>query len=1210
MIRFCPVLLVPFLLFSSLLFAQEAYRVAILDEPTLPIEGCATPPQAIEAALEPEEIAVTRFSAEQLADSSIFNTDTFELLVVSTGASFPACAKDALLGFLQKGGDLLTTGGYAFDRLWLKADGQWIGAREKWEMERDRARNPQFSMIPNGGFEAGAEGWSPAVPSASAVVTDEGVSGTASGRVDNVLAENSNTWTCTLPVESGHSYLVGGCLKAQDIKGAGFAYLAVYQHDASGALVTFVDFIQLRRSTDWRRYEIQVDVAPNATKVMLHGGLYRASGTAWMDDVTCAPLPKEDSINAHYGKPEDGLRVDPLQLTLFSPDQSIHGERLGVSADSPLPQDWQSDGPVTGFEATAQLRTCARWVPLIEALDKAGEFAGAAGALVHHYSGPFQDSTWALFGVTNRDIFQGESGARLLRETVTRLRAGVFAKSIKTDAPIYDRGATVNITAVVRNTTPYTRSVETVLDFVGLPKNGDPITLESRSQSIELPARSEKAIEFSFQIPQDAPDFIRVNANLKQGAMLADRASSGFCVRDTGIVASGTSIRYADNALILREPDADERHVCMFGTDTYANMFSSPSCSPWTWFRDIQMMRDYGLHMFENLGFFPPDFRLTDFQWKQQEALIQLAQRFGLVYMAGILIGRDVAISDEELRQSAELCRTFAARFKHVPGLIYYLNGDFQLRLKEHPDLQRRWNEFLAKRYVNDEALRQAWITTSPEASLGQIPLKYIPAQSWYDVRARDYVEFQTELMKRWIETLCTAVRQEDTVHPITSEYYQRPIDGIDLRLTLGSMDMSNIGYFDAPHEDIARLMATIKWNDMRFSGKTINIGEFGVKTHDAWTVERGGTHYHIRRTPEEMNALFWWIGHVAYAMGVTKIQNWCWSDDPDNIFPWGMAWNNPLRPKPALKLYKELSRLGAHISMDRPAAEVVFVMPDTWRLGAPAGLAHTSLMNALECLLATSFPFDVVNEADLAKVSERKPKLVVMPLAYALPDTAIEQLLQITENGTVVYLSGDPSITPLGQRDPARLERLLGARFERESLNGAGLPVVEVTPVEAKPIESRASHRAFRRSLGSGSIIWIPDPWESFPEHDLFVREPQLTASPETNFYLDLLPLAGLEPPASIEATQGVWRVIATACGDDQMVAIFPRTPIEQPAVVRVNAFGHALEFGTQPVAGQALPAMVVLHEGMPVVATGTDYLDIDGQRVKQAKGPWCFAL
>jgi len=78
------------------------------------------------------------------------------------------------------------------------------------------------------------------------------------------------------------------------------------------------------------------------------------------------------------------------------------------------------------------------------------------------------------------------------------------------------------------------------------------------------------------------------------------------------------------------------------------------------------------------------------------------------------------------------MCRQFAARFKRVPGLIYYLNGDFQLRLKDLPDLQRQWNQFLRERYATDEALRQAW-ANAPCLGPGQIyapPLIGLPCAS------------------------------------------------------------------------------------------------------------------------------------------------------------------------------------------------------------------------------------------------------------------------------------------------------------------------------------------------------------------------------------------------------------------------------------------------------------------------------------------------
>lgn len=333
----CSALLTLSVGFGVLHAAAETYRIAILDEPSLPIEGQATPVAAIDEALAEEGVEIARLNADRLADAQCFNADAFDLLVVPTGASFPAMAQEALLAFLQKGGDLLCTGGYAFDRLWIRKDGTWISPQEHWAQEELKARDPKCSLIANGGFENASDGWHAANPAECTVVEQGASSGHACGQAANSVIEGGNCWETVLPVQPGQRYLVGAQMKADKIQGAGFAYLAVYQHDAQGGLVQFVDFVQLRQSSDWARYETQVDVAPNAARVVFKGGLYRATGTVWLDDVTCAALPKQGFINAHYGKPEDGLTLETLQLTLFSPDQPLGGDILTISPDASVP---------------------------------------------------------------------------------------------------------------------------------------------------------------------------------------------------------------------------------------------------------------------------------------------------------------------------------------------------------------------------------------------------------------------------------------------------------------------------------------------------------------------------------------------------------------------------------------------------------------------------------------------------------------------------------------------------------------------------------------------------------------------------------------------------------------------------------------------------------------------------------------------------------
>jgi len=1100
----------PFTVFLGMLVfaavsAGADYRAAILEEPSLPVAGFPTPARTFRDALQSQGIPLTSLDADQLADPATFNAESFDLLIVPTGASFPAAARDSLLAFLEKGGDLFCTGGYAFDVLWVKRDGQWVSSRDDWLKQRERARASETARIPNGGFESGADHWKTGSPQACSVVAEGAPTGQFCGQISNEGLGHGVAWETPIDVQPGQTYLIGAHAKTSAVQGLGFAFLAVYEYDAQGGLVKFIDFAQIRAATDWTRRETSVTIAAHTAKTVLRAGLYQGVGTLWIDEATCAALPPETLINAHYGRPEDGLVLDPRQLMLFSPDQKFAGESLVFAPDGLLASDGRILGRVEGFEATAQLNGTARWIPIIEARDKYDRFSGVPGAIVFHTAAPYKHSVWALFGVTNRDLFSGGEGRQWLDKVIALLKTGVTDSMLKADAPI--------------------------------PEN---------------------------RPSEEAP-----------------------------------RVRFVDNGFTL-EAGGQLRRACLFGTDAYCNVFLSSSHSPQTWRADMDGMRDYGLHMFENLQFAPANYVFTDVFEKQLDDYIRLAQQTGLVYMAGLLIGQDVVTSDEELRQQSEMCRHFARRFKGTPGLIYYLNGDFQLKLKDIPDIRRLWNDFLHARYGNDDALRAAW-NPPPTGSLGDIPVADWPAQTWYDVHARDVALFKTELMKRWIGALCGAIRLEDQTHPITSEYYQRPFNGIDLRLTVGDMDVANFGYFDEPKRDTARLMATIKWNDMRRTGHGCNIGEFGVKTHDAWAPERGGRDYHIQRTDEERNELFWWVVHAALGMGVSKIQNWCWSDDPDRVFPWGMAYANPLRPKPVLKLYRNLRMLASQIELHYPLSETVLVLPDTWRLGAPEAMAHASLMNAIECLLASNVNFDVANEANLVGMAATPPKAIVMPLAYALDDASFAALLEAAERGANVYVSGDPAITAQGARDPARLEKAFGVKFLREETHASGLPFPIVEGLPDK-LSQPAPSAIYSFTRGKGRLYWSPEPWETLPGKDPFVTDVALTGDPAANGYLGLMGHILPHGAMPLHTTGGQWRVMQ----ENGPMAFFPRGPIEPDARVETHLPGmKRVPLTLQPRA--ALPAIVHCNrDDRIMLATGAGVLTAGDGTFVDGAGAW----
>lgn len=1189
-----------------------AYRAAILHEPGFPVRGAATPLPTFARAFGRERIPLTPLSATALADPARFSADRYDLLVIPTGATFPLAARRGLLDFLMGGGDLLCTGGYAFDDLQVREARGWLSYRRYLERETARARDPRRHLLPNGGFEDGLAEWSADNAARCRAVEEDPFAGSLCARVQVGSPADGARISAELPVKPGRGYLVGARVRTRDVKGSGFAFLAVYQYDRDGKLVTFRDFVQRAGTTGWRRDEYHFDVAPSAARVVLNAGLYLASGTLWVDQATLAPMPREERINAHYGEPADGLVIAPTQLTIFSPDQPLAGASLASALARPpdlptRPERASAATRVAGFEATAQLRQNARWLPLLECRDRHGRPAGAAGALVTHYAGPFAGGRWAIFGVTSRDVFAGPEGERRLRRAARLLRLGVRAERLEPGLSIYRAGETARLRLEVANASRARRRARVVLTLFAPERPDRPLRRETRSAALDPASRA--SIELAWKVPAGAPDFVQARADIAVDGTPVDLAETGFCVYNARVMQGGPRVVFRRNAFeVTRTGSGRTERRMLFGTDTYGNMFGSRSASPLTWFRDLRMMRDNGLHMFENLQYTPPLYSFTEPQWRQFDALIQLSQRFGLPYMAGLLIGHDVAVDDDVLARQAAMCREFARRYRDVPGLIYYLNGDFQLALKDTPDIRRLWNEFLTERHGTDAALRRAWAPADPGGPLGQAPVRAAPSSGWMDARARDLTAFRSALVTRWVSALRTAIRSVDRLHPITSEYYQRPIDGIDLRLTMDGMDAANYGYFGPQPLDIAQMLATIKWNDMRLAGKSVNIGEFGVKTHDAWARDRGPGGYLVMRTEPEQRRLFWNVVHAGLGWDVTKIQNWCWSDDPDSVFPWGIAWNNPLRPKPVLRLYRNLRVLSDLVRRDERTPSVVLVMPDTLRQSAPDALQQAALLNALECLLAVNVPYHVANEADLPGLARGAlPAAVLVPLAYALPDVAVDALRESARRGSRVYLSGDPAVTPGGERDDARLRSLCGVAVDEVRSGPSGLPRPVVRPDGAEALGSVAGHPLYRFRLGDGDVWYTPDPWETLPDRDLWTRDAGVAASPAVNLYLGLPWLASMPGRLEVRADTGAWRASALGSGPDRLVTLFSRTERGRSGRASVRTARGSLGWDTRP--GWACAALLN-GAGRVRAATGVRALrDGSGAEIAAGESPWMLA-
>jgi len=460
-------------------------------------------------------------------------------------------------------------------------------------------------------------------------------------------------------------------------------------------------------------------------------------------------------------------------------------------------------------------------------------------------------------------------------------------------------------------------------------------------------------------------------------------------------------------------------------------------------------MRDQGMNLLENLQVSPlgcdPPYQWPEPLLRKIDAMVQLSQQYGQVYMPGLLIGANVVVEDHVLEKEAQWIQAFVKRYKDVPGIIWYINGDFQLRLSDNielanqrggpiprTDVERLWNEFLERKYRTNDALKASWGEGRVPGPLGQVPLEEYGSDEWADMRAVDMAAFKVELMRRWINRHVRAIREIDPYHPIQSEYYQSPGPGIDIIHAIGDHTCATIGYFDRPQRDIERFPSVLRFADLRARGKSMSAGEFGCKTHPAWG---GGRDYgyHTARTDEQQEQLWLAITHYAWGLGASKIHNWDWKDTVEFIFPWGMVYPGDWVKKDCLDVYRASGLVFRQFQRRHEPATVYVLTPDAHRLGAPVWRVFEATLCCFHALHSLGTDVGTLNECALEAIPT-SAKVLFYPIPYQIPNDVYRKLIEWVKAGGTLYVSGDVSYDMLRKRSlTQRLEELCGVRFIEE---------------------------------------------------------------------------------------------------------------------------------------------------------------------------------
>ena len=1102
--------------------AHSEGNLAILKD-DLPVSGAPSSPDYFARTLRQAGFRVAFLNAEQLADPHLLSRDNFEVIVLPYAASFPASAAETFRRFLRQGGKFFSTGGYAFDNL----------------------------------VQQTPAGWKPVAPEPPAM--------------------DSAIWRCGIPVNDlrGKGPITfSGFLRSAHIAGSGMAYFAVYQLASDGGLTAWKDVCQVRGTQQWKEFRHTFEVDPKTETVDLRAGLFQSRGVACFDDVRltdasghvlfnsdfedpidpdtpaarhwvrssrqfCAvqtrtkhageralkvslPMaaPGVEWLNTRHGIPGDGLDVSPGQMGVFDADYHLARANFATAAPEQCLFDpgTRIEGPLEGYAASGVVGfDQARWMPLLNTYDRYGRLRGAAGALLRHYAGPYAGSSWAFFGVTNRNLFaEAEAGMKsVLVETMRSLIRDSYIASLTSDRGCYRQGENVRLEATVFNggqeDQRLTLELEVHEGVPATPRSADfqsavsPISNRQPLQNSQAPpgsANSPNRPLATFSLPfaakagqtnlvsvewkpgQFKSDFYHVTARLNDGGHTVDKLESGFVVWDEKVIASGPKLNLQRNYLRF-----GKRPLFLFGTDDWSYIFTTSRETPLQWLRDMEQRRDFGVLIYENLQFgIPASAADEERLLRKVDGVTQLAQKFQQVYLPGLLIGYNVAAGDTDLDRQKQFCRSFAQRYARVPGLVYYLNGDLACRLTEAVTPQ--WNEFLRGRYGTTASLRQAWGPRAPAEELGRIPAEDFNdwGHAWDNLKVYDLNLFRAWLIRSWSHALIAGIRECDSNHLTTAEFYQLPHQGVDLPAAIDEVDLANFGFFEKPNLDLQRFPALCKFNDQRWRGKSTGPGEYGVKTHPAWA-DGKDYGYHTARTQEQALEHYLAIPHYALGLGASRIHNWCWKDDAPRVFPWGLCYPCDSVPKDILYAHRNQSLLFRHFAPVYRDPAVYLLTADTHRFGGGKWQILDGILAGIDLALATHVEnLGTLNEMNLQIPASAR--LIFFPLPYCISDDASEKLLRWVRQGGVLYLSGDLSFDQERRRTRTRrLEELCGVRFVAE--NYANIAVQAASAQDQPCLKlDLAGAKALRRSadgqplvldhaLGKGHVIYTPDPIE-----------------------------------------------------------------------------------------------------------------------------------
>lgn len=891
----------------------------------------------------------------------------------------------------------------------------------------------------------------------------------------------------------------------------GSVYNAIHFYNGDTLLATH-DFRNYTANTwYWGPASYEFTIPAGTTTVYVDAGFYNAKGALQFDNFRVTDIEGNVVINEDFNTDDDrnnwtthtafGTATfgmvnygDPIILggnrTRYVGDNALYeadafplfdAEHILKNAQvvTASPEQKLFSGsisfadPLEGYSAVTVLgNNRARWQPLLTATDTQGEVKGTVGAIVHIFPKPdtfydapniiewdaYPGTSLAFFGVTNRDLFA--SGQTALRDGMKKLVQflidGVYLQQVDNKWDNYKTGETPEVVVRIANDS---KTAASGIAVVRILEDSTDTVVKTQTVSYQVPAQDVQALTVSWTNASFQDDFYRVEVTLRNSAGEdIDEMSNGFSIWNTTVLNNGLSFTYENNYIHIQRADGTSKAIFAPGVDDGANLLVACDQTALQWQKDMKQRLDAGSVIYECLQQYPiyqPWQRIfadpvqKEKYYRKVDNIVYLSQKYKQIYMMGMAVGNNVAEDEATHQQTLLRVQELVTRYRDVPGIMYYLNGDMLSILSD--GIQDEWHEFLSARYATISALNNAW--NSSYASFAAVPVEdAYPASGidsngsgygfWGDKKARDYNEFRVWLVTNWTGSLIQAIRQNDPSYvnnPVLCEFYRWPYNGFDVSTAIGELTYSNVGNFETHYT----FPEYLQYADLRSIGKSFGVGEFGKRTHPQFSHLDYDTI--SSTTVEEARNNFFGYMNMGIAMGANHMQYWSWKDESRYIFPWGLRFTGDNVPRDHLYWFRNHNLFTRQLEPQDQAAEVAVLLPDNTRLsGATYGyMGNTLSINCLNILQSAHVgAIATLNENVLANdpnfVIDNRIKTIFYPAPYNPSDAVYNKLKTWVENGGVLYLSGDISYDADYQRTKAsRLQYLAGATATQVLYNG-----------------------------------------------------------------------------------------------------------------------------------------------------------------------------